>query len=250
MAIIFSLLLLAANCGNQMSAQQGNNGNSQSNNLNSNRPPIVTSEVEKVDKARLEELDKQNEKFRQVPDEWKKVDFKNFKYPSLKLTDGEYVIDNHKDCDHRMDDLEEVFYVDLNGDGKKEAIPHLNFVTCGCGSCSGIYHSFYFYSLKAGNPKLILEVATGCLKYGCGLKLFHLEKDKLTVELYGDCQKESSRDANKTKIKDGYYGSGFASKDITKITYQFRGDKALKTSVELTETEIRSAGDTKISINE
>ncbi|MEK7723568.1 MAG: hypothetical protein AAB336_04415, partial [Acidobacteriota bacterium] len=77
--LLFSGLMFLPNCTNQFSAQLSNIPNSQLNNSNSNITSI-TSESESIEKKKLDELNKQNEKFRQVPDEWKKIDFQNFKY--------------------------------------------------------------------------------------------------------------------------------------------------------------------------
>jgi len=101
--LLILALLPLANCANQTSVDKIRNDTAHStptienaNNVNANNWQPIQYEADKIDKVKRAELDAQNEKFRQVPDEFKGVDFKNFKYPYARLKNGEYVEEDKK----------------------------------------------------------------------------------------------------------------------------------------------------------
>jgi hypothetical protein len=130
----------------------------------------------------------------EVPNEFKKTDFKNLSYPislehrTIPLKDGhaEYYAD--KDLGNAWFDFTDVNYIDLTGDGKKEAIVQLLAVMCGA-SCDGGSQYFYFYSSDGRRLTLLTRIETGSLGYGeCGLRSFILEKKSLVLETFQVCR--------------------------------------------------------------
>jgi hypothetical protein len=99
----------------------------------------------------LDKLNAENERFRQVPDEFKSVDFNNFEYDFGRLKDGEFEKEHsgkYARGGSRFS-FDDVFYIDLIGDSKKEAVVFLYRVGCG-GSCDGGSNIIYFYSSRNG----------------------------------------------------------------------------------------------------
>ena len=102
----------------------------ENSNSNSNSYPSYTDY--QYDQTLLDKSNAGNERFRQIPDEFRAVDFKNFKYDFGRLKNGELDSNQTKD---RLDGsfmftLNDVFYVDLIGDEKKEAVVFLYRVSC------------------------------------------------------------------------------------------------------------------------
>jgi hypothetical protein len=126
-----------------------------------------------------------------VPIEFKKIDFENFSYPvsswgrTVQLQQGKYELAN-KIAGGRLLSFQDVNYSDLTGDGNKEAIVELDSVLCG-GSCDGGSALFYFYSLQRGKPALLSRLETGSVGYDCGLKSFIIKKRMLTLETFRSC---------------------------------------------------------------
>ena len=233
--------LFTINCGNQTSAQQNAVQNTKSENLNSNK-----SDLTETNNKHLEELEKQNAKFRQVPDEWKNVDFKNYNYTLSNLRQTIRLKDSHYEYQIKNGggwvDLDDVFFFDIIGDDKKEAVVMLNFVVCG-GSCDGGTTIINIYNLKQEKPKVFWLYETGTNKSGCGLKSFTIKDKKITIEQFGNCLKNSNKDLNW-----GKYLTAFQSKDITKTVFSFVNNKLRKESNELIETETIDLRNSKLEI--
>lgn len=203
-----------------------------SNANNANNWQKTESEANNIDNTKRDELEVQNEKFRQIPDEFKNVDFKNFRFPIAKLKNGEFEIFNpNKPTEGRqVFGLENIYYIDLNGDDIKEAIVFLYAVSCG-GSCDGGRSIIYFYSSQNGKPTLIDTLEMGSRSSGCSLKSFALKDKKISVEQFGSCKE------NSTFEKDRIYTCKFCVKNLTRSDYHFEKNyKLIKDSVEEIET--------------
>lgn len=183
------------------------------NNENANFQQLE-SEADKIDNSKRQESEVQNEKFRQIPDEFKNIDFKNFKYPVGNLKNGELKEDGEKYLGGTTYYFDKVFFLHLNNDNKNEAIVFLSAVSCG-GSCDGGRSIVYFYSIKNGKPKLIDSLEMGSRSSGCSLKSFVLKDKKLFVEQFGKCKKEP------TFNKDEIPSCKFCIKNQTRTVYHF-----------------------------
>jgi hypothetical protein len=104
------------------------------------------------------------ESFRFVPENFRGVDFKNFSYGvyltaddkpvSLNLTDGKMW-----DASGWFN-LQDVYYKDITGDGRLEAIVRLLHLRCN-GSCDGGADMFYIYTMRNGKLKSLWQYETG-----------------------------------------------------------------------------------------
>jgi hypothetical protein len=159
-----------------------------------------------------------------VPSEWKGVDFKNFSYPTslrwrVRLKDGAF--EKSEGIGGNRVEFQDVYYVDLTRDGKREAVVQLHWVACG-GSCDGGSHLFYFYSIKKSRPTLISRIETGSLAYGCGLKSLNINKQSIELEVFWKChRKGSSLDAGYGAEEVGK----FSAKSFTRFLFEFKGRK-------------------------
>lgn len=221
---IFLALIFLSSCTDRISADKQENNpiretpTSMSNSVNTNSFQPV--EPEKIDQKRRDELDIQNQKFREVPVEFKDVDFENFKFPSVKLKDGEFEEINVDQMNGATYRLGEVFYVDLTGDIKKEAIVILWALSCG-GSCDGGSETTYFYSSQNGKAKLLDFIQTGSRSSGCFIKSFAIKNKKLSIEQFGTCIKNSDYDENIVN------SCKFCVKDLTRSVYVFNNQSKL-----------------------
>jgi hypothetical protein len=225
-------LLVSLNCTNQTSADKLKNDTAQST------PTIDTANVsntnqwtpppdEPVDNVKLGKLDKQNAVFEIVPEEFNGIDFGNFKYSSsrekkiIPLKNGshqyEYKGGGCKACGGETYDLNNVYFLDLTGDAKKEAVVLLSVLSCG-GSCDGGATFIYIYSADYNEPKLLWRLETGSRAYGCSIKSLAIESKKINVELFGRCYTGKDADPNSFGIMNK-----FNIKDSTHLVYEFSG---------------------------
>jgi hypothetical protein len=197
-------------------------------------PPAATSDSDPEERTRLES---QNEKFREVPEEFKSVDFKNFRFrnaskgyrqsKSIPLKDGEYEYEDTKSTGGTDYSLDDVFYLDLTGDNKKEAVVFLSSVTCG-GSCSGAGSTIYFFSAGNSKPTELATLDTGCPSCGCDLKSFSIANKEIRIEQFG-CTDHKESDSP---------GCKFCIEDRRITTYRFRGNKLRKISTQTVNTDM------------
>ncbi|HSE17169.1 MAG TPA: hypothetical protein VLB46_08945 [Pyrinomonadaceae bacterium] len=160
-----------------------------------------------------------NEKYEVVPENFKRVDFRNHSYGlyayrdekpfALRLTNGELPMSSYVS----WFSLKDVHYKDLTGDGKPEAIVRLSHVQCSV-SCDGGSNLFYVYTQHNGRLKTLWQYETGSYGYGCGLKSFTASHNQIVVELFGQCSKQRMEDPRSSK---------FLAKDLTYILFQFDG---------------------------
>jgi len=172
-----------------------------------------------------------------VPDAFKQIDFRNHSYPykfsfgkrvEVALKGGEYEYD-FKD-ERGSFKLANVYFADLTGDSRPEAIVMLWHVSCGV-SCDGGAAHFYVYSVNKHKLKSLWRYETGSLAYGCGLKSFSVNGAKITVELFGRC----------ISGNEAASGSGkFQLKDITRLTFESNGSRIVARKRSLVPTPERS----------
>jgi len=166
-------------------------------------------------------------KKKDVPAEFAKVDFKNLSYPvnwkkkSVRLENGRHDYNDPEDYWNSFK-LGDVYYVDLTGDGKKEAIVDLVWEHCG-GSCDGGSHLFYFYAIQRGELTLLQRISTGSLAYDCGLKSFTAGRETLIIEVFRKCSYSGGTFISKQQL------SKFEAHEFTRFTFEaVRGKFALK----------------------
>ncbi len=260
LVLIFALFVLSS-CANQTSALNSDNiainNTSQPSptvsNVNANSWTPLPEEAEKIDNGERGRLEKQNQLFRDVPNEFKKIDFQNFSYPyKFSYNQKTISVPLKKDEDYKYDiegdrgwfEVYDVFFVDLTGDDKKEAIVLLWHVSCGV-SCDGGSGLFYVYSIQQSKPNLLWQFETGSLAYGGGLKSFHTKNKKITIEEFDKCSAEEEK-------PNWGCDSKFAAKDIIRLTFGFNGKKFGQESKEIIPTPASSVMNyrAEISINQ
>jgi hypothetical protein len=172
-----------------------------------------------------------------VPDAFKQIDFRNLSYPykfsfgkrvEVALKGGEYEYD-FKD-EQGSFKLANVYFADLTGDSRPEAIVMLWHVSCGV-SCDGGAAHFYVYSVSKHQLKSLWRYETGSLAYGCGLKSFAIDGTRITVELFGQCvnRKDVAPETRK-----------FQAKDITRLTFESNANRIVARKRTLIPTPERS----------
>jgi hypothetical protein len=176
------------------------------------------------------------ETFRVVPENFKQFDFKNHSYGPYSFPNGREIDLTLHGSDLILPDrsgwfsLRDVYYTDVTGDRKAEAIVRLSHVKCG-GACDGGADLFYIYSARNGKLKPIWRYETGSYGYGCGLKSFIVTNKQLVVELFGLCPKQAT----------DYLGtSKFIVKDLTFILFEFDGRRFAQKSIEFFATSSAS----------
>lgn len=205
----------------------------QTGNSNSNANSFPSYADYQYDKDLLDKLNAENERFRQIPAEFESVDFKNFKCDFGRLKKGKFEKEYSKKYAQGGESytFDDVFYIDLIGDEKKEAVVFLYTVSCG-GSCDGGANLIYFYSSNNGKAKLIDAFETGSNSGGCSLKSFTIKDKKIYVEQFGRCDKNSNYEEGATFV------CKFCTKDETHSIYSFTNNKLKRDSIEIIETKI------------
>src|SRR5882762_714287 len=158
-----------------------------------------------------------------IPAAFTAIDFKNHSYPGrqrIGLSNGsdEHAFQNSGGG--VTFDFKDVYYVDLTGDGKEEAIVRLSRVECG-GSCDGGSDLFYFLSAKNNKLIFLSRIETGSIGYGCGLKSFVLHERTLVLEAFRKCTFDgiSLNSAYDADVK----GGKFTANEFTRFTFRFNG---------------------------
>jgi hypothetical protein len=167
------------------------------------------------------------QRFRVVPENFRQFDFKNhwyglYSFPNgieidLTLYESELILPNRSG----WFSLRDVYYKDVTGDGRAEAIVRLSHVKCG-GACSSA-ELFYIYSVQNGLLKTLWQYETGSYGYRCGLKSFTVTNRQLVVELFGWCPKPSTEYPLTSK---------FMVKDLTFSLFEFDGQRFSLQSIE------------------
>jgi len=187
-------------------------------------PPIAPHRFDDLGLASVDSLDR----FRVIPEHFDKIDFKNHSYGpyrspdgtkiDLTLDQGEFNLPNHSGWFA----LKDVYYTDMTGDGKEEAIVWLYHVKCGDAGCDGGTNVFLVYAERGGKLKPIWQYETGSYADGCGLESFTAGGTQLVVELFGRCPEYSYRPRP----------SKFVIRDLTFIIFEFDGQHFAQKSIE------------------
>lgn len=219
-----------------------------------NFTPLSPEESIKIDNTERRKAESQIEKLKDVPEQLKKVDFLNFKYPRnqsatiIALKDGGYQYEYKSNgcvaCGGENYNLKSIYYTNLTGDDKKEAIVHMTVVSCG-GSCDGGSDLFYFYSIRQNKLKLLWQYETGSLAYGCGLKSFAVKNGKITIEQFGKCVRNKN-------LNDSTGMNKFQIQDTTRFVFGFDERKFVQDSKGIIPVTARSIMNhtSEISIDE
>jgi len=178
-----------------------------------------------------------NDSYRVVPEEFRGVDFKNFKYPFGALTDGD--LDERKPraggTSYHLDD---VFFVDLTGTPEKEAVVIINSVSGGASSDGGSVNVYFI----AANQRIIGTINTGSRAYGCSLKSLTIQNKTINIEQFGSCVGRSDKSFPESSCK-------FCIKDLTSSVYTFQKMKLLRESSQAIESPERNVINYKTEIN-
>ncbi len=142
-------------------------------------------------------------------------------------------------------DLNDVYFLDLTGDEKKEAIVMLSVLSCG-GSCDGGAYFIYIYSANYYKPKLLWRLETGDRAYGCSLKSLAIERKKINIELFGRCVSDKGEE-KETRIMNK-----FSVPDTTHYIYEFNGETFVRKHKDYTSVPERNVMNytSEISISE
>lgn len=165
--------------------------------------------------------------FRIRPQQFEAFDFTSHSYGPFRLSDD-------KKIDLKLDhglfelpdnagwfELRDVFYTDMTGDGKEEAIVRLSHETCSP-TCAGT-NVFYIYTERNGKLKPIWQYETGSYADGCGLQSFTAGGTQVVLELFGRCPGDRLNRPSPSK---------FIAKDLTFILFEFDGRRFAQKSIE------------------
>jgi len=168
----------------------------------------------------------QLEQSRVVPENFSEVDFKNFSYGDYAISEGKPLSltlnDGKMWDDAGWFNLQDVYYKDITGDGRPEAIVRLLRLRCH-GSCDGGADWFFIYTTRNGKLKNIWQYATGSYADGCGLKSFTLGRKQIEMELFGSCASQEIRYPGQSK---------FAAGDSTLLVFEFDGLRFTTTTIQ------------------
>ncbi len=214
--LLFTIaLMVGANCTKHSISQTSGPGISQTTPTPATAKAPASLSTADVSKAL---------KKKSVPSEFREIDFKNLSYPislkpgKVRLQDGKVEFFQDKYLGNSWFEFSDVDYVDLAGDGKKEAIVRLYQVICG-GSCDGSSALFYFFSVSHGRLTLLSRIETGSIAYTCGLKSFVLKERTLVLEAFRLCSFDG------VALKNAYdaenRGGKFIAKEFTRFTLEF-----------------------------
>ena len=177
-----------------------------------------------------------------------KIDFGNFKYPSIwkwlkhpvKLKNGELEFEEDR-CGTTIS-LEEIKYLDFTNDGEDDALVILHNHTA-CGSSSNQF-AFFVFTMRNKRPQIIWKFTTGSEAHG-GTRDFWLDNNELVVELYGRCKIVGVEP--KVDYSEIEFGGGtdWALKSTTKFRFGWNGQKFGQKSVEVLPYPYKSTFDDK-----
>lgn len=194
-------------------------------------PPRATPRP--IEGAQVAQPTDPNEEFRAVPENFAHIDFNNWSYGryrfwgkklNLTLEHGEQEYPLKEGGGGETFSLRDVFYKDITGDGKPEAIVIITHVDCGV-SCDGGSFLFYIYENRKGTLRKLWEYETGSMAYGCGLKSFTVSDKWLFLEMFGHCWQPAS----------SFEVSGkFMVRDHTLSVFRFKGSSFVRQRTEIT----------------
>jgi hypothetical protein len=169
--------------------------------------------------------------FRIVPMNFNHVDFNNYSYGLYTASVGKRIkltLDNG-----RLDladgsgwfALQDVYYKDLTGDSKAEAIVRLSHVRCGV-PCDAGADLFYIYTEHNGKLEAIWQYETG--SYECSLKSFTVADKQLVLELFGRCPSQAMENSESSSVPP--------IEDLTYVLILFDGQRFKQQSVDFFHT--------------
>jgi hypothetical protein len=175
-----------------------------------------------------------------VPVAFSAINFKTRSYGPYKQADGKSIDLHLEDGEYRMVEkdhstwfsLKELYYADVTGDGREEAITMLSHVSCDAvGSCDGGTYLFYIYTVRNGRLRILWQYETGSNAYGCGLKSLTVNGTQFVMELFGRCPKEGTNEPGNEKFIVQY---------LTFILFDFDGRRFVRQSIEFVTAPPRS----------
>jgi len=160
------------------------------------------------------------EPYRVVPEPFTNIDFKNYSYGVYTLGDGKEIDLTLSAGKLGLPDelgwfaLKDVYYKDVVGDRRPEAIVRLSHVQYG-GSGHRAADLFYVYALSNEKLTTIWRYETGSYEWGCGLKSLTLENKQIVLGLFGRCPRQAM----------DYPGQNakFMVEDLTFILFEYDG---------------------------
>jgi len=163
-----------------------------------------------------------NEPYRFVPASFSGIDFSNRGYGTYYFPDGRHIELELVGGQFRLFleqkhffNIRDVFYADVTGDAKPEAIVRLSHLRC-IQTCDGAADLFYIYALDKGVLTEIFHYETGNADSGCGLKSFKTRKQQVSLEMFGECPRFVDHPkAAKSVIVDR----------VTRLEFRYEGDR-------------------------
>ncbi|HEY0762176.1 MAG TPA: hypothetical protein VGD61_07350 [Pyrinomonadaceae bacterium] len=188
------------------------------------RPPLVDVPVtESTVETQLPPLPPDgNEPYRFVPAVFSGIDFGNRSYGTYTFIDGKHIELELVAGQFRLFleqkhyfNIRDVFYADVTGDSKPEAIVRLSHLRC-IYTCDGAADLFYIYALDKGVLTEIFNYETGNADSGCGLKSFKARKQQVSLEMFGECPSlVDIPQAAKSVVVDR----------VTRLEFRYEGDR-------------------------
>ncbi len=190
-----------------------------------------------------------NDRFRVVPTNFQGLDFATHSYGDYKLSDGtnrNLVLIDGKFRDFgdssNWFDLNDVFYTDLTGDGKPEAIVMITHLECGR-TCDGGKNLVYVYSTKYGVMNQILKYESGSGLEGCSLKSLVVKNGRLSLELFGRCPQPAGTSQefvtqetyNLTRLDFSFNGTELVQKNKTVLVVPNHNEVSYGVEVRITD---------------
>jgi len=186
------------------------------------KPPVPTKHYE-----RESALVGPNDVHRDVPEEFRNFDFKNHRYGVYKFPNGAETDLTLYNSELGLPDdlgwfsLKNVYYTDVTGDGRPEAIVELSHVKCD--SCYDGATLLYIFTLRSGKLQKIWQYETGSYAYGCGFKSLALQNKQVVLELFGRCPDGAKE----------YRGSKeYMIEDLTFAVFVFDGGRFVTKTIE------------------
>ena len=180
-------------------------------------PPMAPTKLLEPEAPPLRDF---NERYRRVSKNFKNVDFKNRSYgvyafpdgktSDLRLEGGGLLLPNGADSFM----LRDVYYTDLTGDKRPEAIVRLSHVAGG-GNSWDTSDIFYIYTRCNGKLITLWQYETGSRTSGCSLKSLTVS-NQIVLELFGNCPKQESDRPRPAK---------FGMQDLTFLLFSFDGQR-------------------------
>ena len=190
-----------------------------------------------------------NDRFRVVPTNFKGLDFATHSYGDYQLSDGtnrHLVLIDGKFRDFgdasNWFDLNDVFYTDLTGDGKPEAIVMITHLECGR-TCDGGKNLLYVFSQKSGVVNQILKYESGSGLEGCSLKSLVVKNGRLSLDLFGRCPQPAGTSQefvtqetyNLTRLDFSFNGTELVQKNKTVLLVPNRHEVSYGVEVRITD---------------